>query len=114
MGALLTVPFSMAASCCGSLLASCCGALACKACGCACITTSRAASVAYILLLSLFVLCALAFGSGGGDIVLFGSGYNSTAEGWLEHMKEQAMGSASSSGEREWSRPARAAGRDVE
>ncbi|EOD38002.1 hypothetical protein EMIHUDRAFT_351597 [Emiliania huxleyi CCMP1516] len=92
----------MAASCCGSLLASCCGALACKACGCACITTSRAASVAYILLLSLFVLCALAFGSGGGDIVLFGSGYNSTAEGWLEHMKEQAMSSASSSAESFW------------
>lgn len=94
MGALISVPISMAASCAGSLFGSCCTALACKACSCACVATARASSVVYISLMAVAVVAALSFGGGGGDIVLGGT-YNATADHWIDQMKAKAMGTVS-------------------
>ena len=97
MGALVSAPLAMVGSCAGSLLASCCATAACRAIGFGCLTSSRAASASYIALMVLSVIASLSFGNGGGDIVLGGT-YNKTADGWLEQMKDQAMGSVSTGG----------------
>jgi len=99
MGALLSAPIAMIGSCAGSLVASCCATAACRAAGFGCIASSRAASITYIVLLTITVIAALGFGNGGGDIVIGGT-YNSTADSWLTEMRDKAMGTVSGGGTR--------------
>ena len=76
MGAIFSVASSgagMLTGCAGSLLGTCFGTMACKACSCACVVPRKAASVIYLVLLTVTVVAALAFGMRGGDIVIGGT-----------------------------------------
>lgn len=87
---LLSAPFSMASTCCGSLLGSCGATMCCKACSCKCMLSAKGASFGYIVLLSSFVMLALLFRYAGGDIVLGGSS-NATANSLIQNAQDLAL-----------------------
>lgn len=90
MGAIISMPLGLAATCCGSLAGTCISSALCKACGCACVASQRATSVIYILIMSFSVLAALLFRFNGGDIVL-GGGYNSSASSIIDSSIDAAL-----------------------
>lgn len=98
---MISAPLGALGTCAGSIIGSCCASVACRACSCACYASQRVASVAYTLLISLAVFCALIFESGGGDIALGGS-TNHTASSWMEHARNTAMHSVVSGGQSAW------------
>jgi len=101
MGAIISAPLSMLATCAGSLFGSCCASLACKACTCACVVSRKAASISYLVLVSVAVVAALLFDRCGGDIVIGGT-VNATEESWLQQAKHAAMGTVSDGGASLW------------
>ena len=90
MGALISAPLSMAATCGGSLLGSCCASMACKACSCACTLTQRVSSFVYLGLVYIFLIAAYTFKYQGGPIVIGGS-TNATESSILDKMRHAAM-----------------------
>ena len=97
MGALLSAPLSCLGSLCGSLTTS----LACSACKGQCVTSKKAASGTYIMLIAVTTLVALAFAQNKNDIVLGGS-YNKTESDLIEKIKNKAISGAQAAPKNLW------------
>jgi len=97
MGAIVSAPLSMAATCCGSLAGTCGATMLCKACSCMCTATAKASSIAYIVMVSTFVMFALLFRYEGGDVVIGGDSNNTAG-----HLIDQAMHMSLKTGQRFW------------
>ena len=96
MGAIFSVASSgagMLTGCAGSLLGTCCGTMVCKACSCACVLPNKAASIFYLVLMTVTVGAALLFGMRGGDIVIGGT-TDQDEVNYLEKAREQMIHTA--------------------
>lgn len=70
MGSVISLPFTVFGTCCGSLSASLCTSFIFKMCCTSFVTSSKLSSIFYYLIFAFFASCSLITEYKGGDIVL--------------------------------------------